>query len=119
MQAAHGLNAEHLAQSALQSGIVILKCQIKHLALPDRIIPEWQTHRHMVTQLCHEEGFADLWASGEQVSPALEQSLYDRSLRDEDHVIEIGQRYGFEAFRRMQVSVVSRDPRKSISLFRR
>ena len=82
------LRAEHLVQAFLDAGVVILKGEIQHLARMHVVLPKGNSCRDMITELRHEEGFADLRRADEQISSGVEQTVDDGGFRGIGRVVE-------------------------------
>lgn len=82
------LRTEHLVQTFLDAGVVIFKGEIQHLARMHVILPKGNSRRDMITELRHEEGFADLRRADEQVSSGVEQTVDDGGFRGIGRVVE-------------------------------
>ena len=63
-------HAEHHAEPALQSGIIIFQSKVQDVSLPYRIVPKGDPLCDVVADLCHEEGLPDLGTSREDVCAA-------------------------------------------------
>ena len=86
------LYIKHPGQPFLESCIVIFKSQIQDRTLPHRIIPKRDPGRDMIGQLCHKEGFPDLWRSGKDIGSGIEKPFHDRRLRLVHPVVKLSHR---------------------------
>ena len=84
------LYPEHPGEPPLQPGIIVLQCQIEDGALMHLVLPQRKSHRHMVGKLPHEERFANLWRTYEEVRSAVKQVIHNWFPRRIDRVIQFG-----------------------------
>jgi len=84
------LHPEHPGEPPLQPGVIILQSQIEDGALMHLVLPQRKSHRHMVGKLPHEERFANLWRTYEEVRSAVKQVIHNWFPRRIDRVIQFG-----------------------------
>ena len=77
MQVFGALCSEHPKQTALQTTVVVLQCQIEDGPFPNRVIPKRNTSADVIGKLGHEEGFANLWSAYKQIRSRVKQALND------------------------------------------
>ena len=88
MQVWRILRTEHLVQAFLDASVVIFKGEIQHLARMHVVLPQGSSCRDRITELRHEEGFADFRRADEQISSGVEQIVDDGGFRGIGRVVE-------------------------------
>ena len=76
MEVCGAVLSEHPVQPPLQAGEVIFQSHIEDGPLADFVPPQGESLAHMVGQLRHEKGFADLGSAHKEVHPRIEQALH-------------------------------------------
>ena len=67
MERIGSLHAEHLEQTLLNARVIVLQSKVEHLARMDVILPEGRACSDVIAELRHEERFANLGRTDEQV----------------------------------------------------
>ena len=83
------LHAKHLEQTLLNARVIVLQSKVEHLARMDVILPEGRACSDVIAELRHEERFANLGRTDEQVRSRVEKILDNHRLRRIGCVIQI------------------------------